>query len=176
MKKGRRLGELCKLLDLQPYVLRYWITEFPQLGGADSAGTPNRVFSADEVATVRRIQQLLYEEGYTIAGAKKKLESEPTPPATSGRKRTAGAPLFDEGEPVETDDAGSDAERVVDAESIDGKPSAEEAAGGEAPDATSEAPLDTRSDERIETFRREIEAALDEARSILELLRTPRRP
>ena len=76
MKKSYRLSEVCRLLDLQPYVLRYWITEFPRLGESGGA-TGQGSFSAREVALLRRIKALLYEEGYTIAGARKKLESDP---------------------------------------------------------------------------------------------------
>jgi DNA-binding transcriptional MerR regulator len=80
MKRTFKLAEVCKQLDLPPYVLRYWETEFPALQGSGQAGGA-RSFSLDEVALLRRIKQLLYDEGYTIAGAKKKLESEPAPRA-----------------------------------------------------------------------------------------------
>jgi DNA-binding transcriptional MerR regulator len=70
-----RIGEACKQLDIQPYVLRYWETEFPVLSPKKSK-SGQRVYSGDELALIRRIKELLYEEGYTIAGAKKKLEAE----------------------------------------------------------------------------------------------------
>ena len=70
-----RIGEACKLLDIQPYVLRYWETEFPVLSPRKSKAG-QRVYSEEELRLIQRIKQLLYEEGYTIAGAKKKLESE----------------------------------------------------------------------------------------------------
>ena len=88
-KKSYRLGDVCKLLDLQPYVLRYWATEFPMLRGEEGAGA-NRAYSESELALLRRIKGLLYEEGYTIAGAKKKLEQEPPGHELDG----AVAPLF----------------------------------------------------------------------------------
>jgi DNA-binding transcriptional MerR regulator len=75
-KKGLKGAELCRTLDIQPYVLRYWETEFRALQ-APTGGGAQRTYSDADVALVRRIKQLLYEEGYTIAGAKKKLESEP---------------------------------------------------------------------------------------------------
>jgi DNA-binding transcriptional MerR regulator len=81
MKRSLKLADVCKQLDLPPYVLRYWETEFPALQGSAPAGGGARSFSLDEVALLRRIKQLLYDEGYTIAGAKKKLESEPAPRA-----------------------------------------------------------------------------------------------
>ncbi len=70
-----KIGEACKLLEIQPYVLRYWEKEFPFLS-PDKNKSGQRVYSADELTTIRRIKELLYEEGYTIAGAKKKLETE----------------------------------------------------------------------------------------------------
>ncbi len=72
-----KIGEACKLLDIQPYVLRYWETEFPFLS-PNKSKSGQRVYSERELDIIRRIKELLYEEGYTIAGAKKKLESELT--------------------------------------------------------------------------------------------------
>ncbi|HEX6200746.1 MAG TPA: MerR family transcriptional regulator, partial [Thermoanaerobaculia bacterium] len=70
-----KIGEACKLLDIQPYVLRYWETEFPELSPSKSK-SGQRVYSEDELALIRRIKELLYDEGFTIAGAKKRLEVE----------------------------------------------------------------------------------------------------
>jgi DNA-binding transcriptional MerR regulator len=70
-----KIGEACKLVDIQPYVLRYWETEFPFLVPKKSR-SGQRVFGEREMEIIRRIKALLYDEGYTIAGAKKKLESE----------------------------------------------------------------------------------------------------
>src|ERR1044071_1686785 len=70
-----KIGEACKELGIQPYVLRYWETEFPALAPSKSR-SGQRVYSEKELEVIRRIKQLLYEEGYTIAGAKKKLETE----------------------------------------------------------------------------------------------------
>jgi DNA-binding transcriptional MerR regulator len=70
-----KIGEACKILDIQPYVLRYWETEFPALSPGKSR-SGQRVYSERELDLIRRIKNLLYEEGYTIAGAKKKLEGE----------------------------------------------------------------------------------------------------
>ncbi len=72
--KTYKTGDACRLLDVQPYVLRYWETEFTILGGKKSG--PQRVYSESEVTILRRIKELLYDEGYTIAGAKKKLVAE----------------------------------------------------------------------------------------------------
>lgn len=70
-----KIGEACKVVGIQPYVLRYWETEFPALSPTKSK-SGQRVYGEKELALIRRIQQLLYDEGYTIAGAKKKLEAE----------------------------------------------------------------------------------------------------
>ena len=70
-----KIGEACKVLDIQPYVLRYWETEFPILSpGKSKSG--QRVYTEKDLSITRRIKTLLYEEGYTIAGAKKRLEAE----------------------------------------------------------------------------------------------------
>src|SRR3954454_3441932 len=70
-----KIGEACKALGIQPYVLRYWETEFPALTPSKSR-SGQRVYSQKELEIIRRIKELLYDEGYTIAGAKKKLETE----------------------------------------------------------------------------------------------------
>ena len=70
-----RIGEACKKLEIQPYVLRYWETEFSVLSPKKSR-SGQRVYSEEELGLIRRIKELLYEEGYTIAGAKKKLDAE----------------------------------------------------------------------------------------------------
>jgi DNA-binding transcriptional MerR regulator len=73
-----KIGEVCKLADVQPYVLRYWETEFPQLAPNKSGGG-QRLYTRREIDTILRIKELLYREGFTIAGAKKKLETELAP-------------------------------------------------------------------------------------------------
>src|SRR6185295_13800561 len=70
-----KIGEACKALDIQPYVLRYWETEFPALSPSKSR-SGQHVYSEKELTIIRRIKELLYGEGYTIAGAKKRLETE----------------------------------------------------------------------------------------------------
>jgi DNA-binding transcriptional MerR regulator len=74
-KSGYKIGEACRLLDIQPYVLRYWETEFPALQPPKSL-SGQRLYTDHELDLIRRIKQLLYEEGYTIAGAKKKLDAD----------------------------------------------------------------------------------------------------
>jgi DNA-binding transcriptional MerR regulator len=77
-----KIGEVCKLADVQPYVLRYWETEFPQLAPGKSGGG-QRLYTRREIDTILRIKELLYRDGFTIAGAKKKLEVEGSEPAAA---------------------------------------------------------------------------------------------
>lgn len=74
-KRLYKIGEVCRLADVQPYVLRYWETEFPSLAPNKSGGG-QRLYTRREIDVILRIKQLLYTEGFTIAGAKKKLESD----------------------------------------------------------------------------------------------------
>jgi DNA-binding transcriptional MerR regulator len=77
-----KIGEVCKLADVQPYVLRYWETEFAQLAPNKSGGG-QRLYTRSEIDTILRIKELLYRDGFTIAGAKKKLETEANEPEVS---------------------------------------------------------------------------------------------
>src|SRR6185369_17928701 len=77
-----KIGEVCKIADVQPYVLRYWETEFPSLAPNKSGGG-QRLYTRREIDIILRIKQLLYSEGFTIAGAKKKLETELSEPAAA---------------------------------------------------------------------------------------------
>ncbi len=70
-----KIGEVCRLADVQPYVLRYWESEFPVLS-PDRNSTGPRSYTARELRIIERIKKLLYDEGYTIAGAKKRLDTE----------------------------------------------------------------------------------------------------
>ncbi len=70
-----RIGEVARLLDLPPYVLRFWETEFPQLK-PNKGGTGQRLYRRREVELALRIRSLLYDEGYTIPGARQFLKSE----------------------------------------------------------------------------------------------------
>jgi DNA-binding transcriptional MerR regulator len=70
-----KIGDVCRMADVQPYVLRYWESEFPVLAPDKSIPGP-RTYSASELKLIEQIKRLLYDEGYTIAGAKKRLETE----------------------------------------------------------------------------------------------------
>jgi DNA-binding transcriptional MerR regulator len=81
-EKLYKIGEVCKIAEVQPYVLRYWETEFPPLAPNKSGGG-QRLYTRREIDVILRIKQLLYSEGFTIAGAKKKLEIEIASPASA---------------------------------------------------------------------------------------------
>lgn len=81
-KRLYKIGEVCRIADVQPYVLRYWETEFPSLAPNKSGGG-QRMYTQAEIDIILRIKQLLYSEGFTIAGAKKKLETEVGAPVSS---------------------------------------------------------------------------------------------
>jgi DNA-binding transcriptional MerR regulator len=80
-KRLYKIGEVCRVADVQPYVLRYWETEFAALAPNKSGGG-QRLYTQREIDIILRIKQLLYSEGFTIAGAKKKLEGELAAPVT----------------------------------------------------------------------------------------------
>jgi len=86
-----KIGEVCEITETQPYVLRYWESEFPALAPAKNS-SGQRIYRRRDIETVLRIKQLLYEEGFTIAGAKKRLEQEQAErPDTSTARVEAGA-------------------------------------------------------------------------------------
>jgi len=93
-----KIGEVCDITDTQPYVLRYWESEFPALAPAKNS-SGQRIYRRRDIETILRIKQLLYEEGFTIAGAKKRLEAE-----LAGRADTPSslAALPPDTAPVET--------------------------------------------------------------------------
>src|SRR5215470_5844430 len=70
-----RIGEVASLCRLPAYVLRFWETEFPQLKPVKSS-TGQRMYRKRDVESVLRIKQLLYEQGFTISGARQQLRSE----------------------------------------------------------------------------------------------------
>jgi DNA-binding transcriptional MerR regulator len=73
-----RIGEVATLCRLPAYVLRFWESEFPQLKPVKSS-TGQRMYRRRDVENVLRIKQLLYEQGFTIVGARQQLRSEAKP-------------------------------------------------------------------------------------------------
>jgi DNA-binding transcriptional MerR regulator len=82
-----KIGEVCELAGVQAHVLRYWETEFPMLTPQKNRAG-QRTYRRRDVEMALRIKELLYDEQYTIAGAKKKLASELR---TSGRETPTSA-------------------------------------------------------------------------------------
>jgi len=94
-----RIGEVSRLTETKAFVLRYWETEFPMLQPVKSP-KGHRLYRREDVETVLRIKRLLYDEGFTIAGARRHLreagslasdgaraaETDAAAPATIGRK------------------------------------------------------------------------------------------
>ena len=69
-----KIGEVGELLGVEPYVLRYWETEFPALSPKKS-GTGHRLYRRKDVELLLRIKQLLYEKRFTIEGARQSLQA-----------------------------------------------------------------------------------------------------
>jgi DNA-binding transcriptional MerR regulator len=88
-KRYFTIGEVSELCGVKPHVLRYWEQEFTQLKPVKRRGN-RRYYQHHEVLLIRRIRQLLYEEGFTISGARHRLD------------QPAGAPA----KPVESSDGG----------------------------------------------------------------------
>jgi DNA-binding transcriptional MerR regulator len=70
-----RIGEVSRLCSLPSYVLRFWETEFSQLKPTKS-GTGQRMYRKIDVENVLRVKKLLYDQGFTIAGARQQLKAE----------------------------------------------------------------------------------------------------
>jgi DNA-binding transcriptional MerR regulator len=93
-----RIGDVARLANIKPYVLRFWETEFPGLGPKKS-GTGHRLYRRKDVEMVLEIKRLLYQERFTIEGARKFLDSrvkpELVPLATSrGKRKKVQGDLF----------------------------------------------------------------------------------
>lgn len=82
-----KIGEVSELLGVEPYVLRYWETEFPVLSPKKS-GTGHRLYRRKDVELLLRIKHLLYEKRFTIEGARQSLHTEAKAPKTKPPKVT----------------------------------------------------------------------------------------
>lgn len=74
-KPAFKAGEVCEIAQIQPYVLRSWESEFPDLGLSKTPGGP-RVYRRVDVERVLRIRELVFTEGLTLAGVRRRFESE----------------------------------------------------------------------------------------------------
>ena len=94
-KRYFTIGEVSELCGVKPHVLRYWEQEFTQLKPVKRRGN-RRYYQHHEVLLIRRIRELLYEEGFTISGARNRLDSsapqeEKAEPARASARGAAGA-------------------------------------------------------------------------------------
>ena len=92
-KRYFTIGEVSELCGVKPHVLRYWEQEFTQLKPVKRRGN-RRYYQHHEVLLIRRIRELLYEQGFTISGARNRLD-EVIRDRTSSRAEGAGAGAFD---------------------------------------------------------------------------------
>jgi DNA-binding transcriptional MerR regulator len=92
-----RIGEVSQLVGVEPYVLRYWESEFPGLSPKKS-NTGQRMFRRKDVELLLNIKQLLYDRKFTIEGARQALKSGNTDGSSAGRPnaRVAAAPVLQE--------------------------------------------------------------------------------
>jgi DNA-binding transcriptional MerR regulator len=88
-KRYFTIGEVSELCDVKPHVLRYWEQEFPTLKPVKRRGN-RRYYQRHDVVLIRQIRSLLYEQGYTIGGARQKLTL-----------------------PADAEDIGSDSQQVI---------------------------------------------------------------
>ena len=95
-----KIGEVCELVGVQPHVLRYWETEFPMLQPQKNRAG-QRTYRRKDVEMALRIKELLYDERFTIAGAKRKLAAEGRPNGAK-LKMVAAGPVPDESPELET--------------------------------------------------------------------------
>jgi len=92
-KRYFTIGEVSELCGVKPHVLRYWEQEFTQLKPVKRRGN-RRYYQHHEVLLIRRIRELLYDQGFTISGARNRLDeiaSQPAPPPPV----RSGSPLLD---------------------------------------------------------------------------------
>ena len=167
-----RIGEVAGLVGVEPHVLRYWEREFRSIRPTKSA-KGQRVYSRKDVENLLRVRDLLYRDGFTIAGAKKRLQrgglepdAAPAAELLDDRDHFSDAPGDnDPGDAIEEGDGDG-------ADEISGEPLS---ALGAPLTSTSSAPLSASaspaSRAKLSALRAEVEAFLDE----LEPLASPER-
>src|SRR4051812_15556450 len=89
-KRYFTIGEVSELCGVKPHVLRYWEQEFTQLKPVKRRGN-RRYYQHHEVLLIRRIRELLYEQGFTISGARNRLDESVSANHTRGSARAAEA-------------------------------------------------------------------------------------
>ncbi len=84
-----KAGDVCELLQVQPYVLRSWEKEFPGIGVQGKSPESPRLYRQSDLEHVQRIKQLVFGEGLTVAGARRKLEASPLSPSVVSDEEAA---------------------------------------------------------------------------------------
>ena len=110
-KRYFTIGEVSELCGVKPHVLRYWEQEFTQLKPVKRRGN-RRYYQHHEVLLIRRIRELLYEQGFTISGARNKLDNRGGD-HRAGELRGADHPAFDEDGAAFDDNAQGDAAPAI---------------------------------------------------------------
>ena len=90
-KRYFTIGEVSELCGVKPYVLRYWEQEFTQLKPMKRRGN-RRYYQHHEVLLIRRIRELLYDQGFTISGARNRLSESATSRAAAAARDEAATP------------------------------------------------------------------------------------
>jgi DNA-binding transcriptional MerR regulator len=93
-KRYFTIGEVSDLCGVKPHVLRYWEQEFTQLKPVKRRGN-RRYYQHHEVLLIRRIRELLYEQGFTISGARNRLEEGASPVAQRASRSESTVPSVD---------------------------------------------------------------------------------
>jgi DNA-binding transcriptional MerR regulator len=137
-----RIGEVAGLVGVEPHVLRYWEREFRSIRPTKSA-KGQRVYSRKDVENLIRVRELLYRDGFTIAGAKKKLQRPTDEHDTSS-------------------DGAAERERDDDEQQPVAPPSANVAPVVAAPRPMAPSPAPPRTREKLLALRAEVEAFLEE--------------
>ena len=91
-KRYFTIGEVSELCGVKPHVLRYWEQEFTQLKPVKRRGN-RRYYQHHEVLLIRRIRELLYDQGFTISGARNRLDELVSEPASKSARQSARASL-----------------------------------------------------------------------------------
>ncbi|MBT0571209.1 MerR family transcriptional regulator [Curvibacter sp. CHRR-16] len=105
-KRYFTIGEVGELCDVKPHVLRYWEQEFTQLRPIKRRGN-RRYYQHHEVLMIRRIRELLYDQGFTISGARNRIQEaldELAPPTAPHESNVASKTLLEEPRPATKQD------------------------------------------------------------------------
>ena len=94
-KRYFTIGEVSELCGVKPHVLRYWEQEFTQLKPVKRRGN-RRYYQHHEVLLIRRIRELLYDQGFTISGARNRLDEIASQPAPPPARRSGGGADIDQ--------------------------------------------------------------------------------